>query len=154
MILRIEVNNINNVSNTKDDFIIVSYNEIAYKRLFNILDSNISPPIVKRQKRNINCSLYRWYLDFDTLNWSQIHSPRGYYANYCRGSCNTNIDNTTIITNHAYTKNLYLFHTGEDIPPSCCVPIKLSSINVNYSENNRFNITEIKEMVVDKCGCL
>lgn len=122
----------------------------------------------RRQRREVTCSLNSWYLDFAKLGWtSWIRFPLGYYANYCSGSCvspsQTNPGGN--MTNHAFVKGLYRAALQNDdptpqasidaLPAACCVPVRLSPINILYrNDDDNWIIRGMSEMVADQCGCL
>ena len=122
----------------------------------------------RRQRREVTCSLTSWYLDFGKLGWtSWIRFPIGYYANYCSGSCISPSQRNPggNMTNHAFVKGLYRTALQNDnpvpqasidaLPTACCVPVRLSPINILYrNDDDNWIVREMSEMVADQCGCL
>ena len=111
------------------------------------------------------CRLHRWYLDFQLLGWTQwVRYPTGYYANFCSGACfitpSGATNNSTIVSNHAFMKSLYLSATngtdsGGPRNQACCVSLRLSPINILYNDDDgQWVMTEMAEMTADECGCL
>lgn len=109
---------------------------------------------------NDHCQLHSWYVDFAKMNWGRwILTPKGFHANYCAGSCSASPGNNVTITNHAYIKGLYMSYLHESevegIPPTVCVPVRLSPINLLYHNGNgSIIIRHMAEMVADSCACL
>lgn len=122
----------------------------------------------RRRRRDVTCSLTSWYLDFAKLGWtSWIRFPLGYYANYCSGSCvaSSQTNPGSNMTNHAFVKGLYRTALQNDdtvpqasidaLPTACCVPVRLSPINILYrNDDDNWIIRGMSEMVADQCGCL
>ena len=112
-----------------------------------------------------SCRLHPWYLDFGRLGWTQwVRYPTGYYANFCSGTCSITpsgaTDNSTVMSNHAFAKSLYIAATsGADSAgprtAGCCVSLSLSPINILYNNDaGQWVMTEMAEMTADQCGCL
>jgi len=123
--------------------------------------------VVDMSSSESSCRVHRWYLDFARLGWTQwVRYPTGYYANYCDGACTvsppgTIADNSTIMSNHAFVKALYLAASngstedGPRSPAACCVSLRLSPINILYNnDDGQWVLTEMAEMTADECGCL
>lgn len=101
-----------------------------------------------------HCCRQNLYVNFRDLGWGDwIIAPRGYYANFCMGSCNGR---------RGYSYHNFHTHILEEyrnrnpyasIHP-CCAPTKLRSMSLIYFDAD-LNIikTDLPKMIVDECGC-
>ncbi|XP_038599271.1 bone morphogenetic protein 7-like [Tachyglossus aculeatus] len=105
------------------------------------------------------CQKILYYVNFEDLGWSDwLISPKGFQTNYCKGKCYFPLANGPKITNHA-TLQSFLVRMGlrldHEFPHPCCVPDKLSPINLlYYDDDNNVVLKVFQDMVADRCGCL
>ncbi|KAK0179113.1 hypothetical protein PV327_007935 [Microctonus hyperodae] len=101
------------------------------------------------------CAIVDYYVRFKDINFNQwIIAPEGFSVGYCSGECTLsaglNIDNS----NHAIVQAVLHSVYPKQIPPPCCVPIKLSPMSVLYFANNdQVVLKKYNDMILDKCGC-
>ena len=125
------------------------------ERKENKTTQNVLITAQKRVKRSsFNRCQRRWYyVQFSKLKWNWIIAPRGYNANYCKGSCPRVLDMHLQPTNHAILQNI-LHRMDNRIPSPSCVPTKLHSISVIYRTSDKsVALTVYAGMVVSTCGC-
>ncbi|KAF5898510.1 transforming growth factor beta-1-like, partial [Clarias magur] len=76
------------------------------------------------------CCMRKLYIDFrKDLGWKWIHKPKGYFANYCMGSCAYiwNAENK-----YAQILALYKHHNPGASAQPCCVPQVLEPLPIMY----------------------
>ncbi|XP_077981394.1 growth/differentiation factor 8-like [Glandiceps talaboti] len=102
------------------------------------------------------CCMGRFYVDFEDINWHDwIIQPRGFYANYCNGSC----DGTTFPRYHHTLVMVRARGAREngnrrDELTPCCSPTKMSALSLIYYNNDGYIITKtLPNMKVEACGC-
>ncbi|XP_077995713.1 transforming growth factor beta-2 proprotein-like [Glandiceps talaboti] len=114
-----------------------------------------SPQANKRRKRRSldashcfsepsldKCCLRQLYVDFENdLGWKWIHSPKGYYANYCGGSC----PHISSPDSHYYNR-----HAS---PAPCCVPKTFESFTMLYYAGGKPKVSQLTDMVLTSCRC-
>ncbi|XP_067880946.1 inhibin beta B chain-like [Heterodontus francisci] len=118
------------------------------------------------QKRGIECSRNtrlccrkRFYMDFRSIGWDDwIIAPRGYYSNYCMGSCPPQMAGAPGITSSFHTAvfNLYRINSMEPVMAmkSCCIPTQFSRASILYFDGQQSMVKrDIPDMVVEECGC-
>ncbi|CAL8094213.1 unnamed protein product [Calicophoron daubneyi] len=104
------------------------------------------------------CSRRSMMVDFAQLGWNQwIISPTRYDAHMCVGKCPFPLGQAFYPTNHAVVQMLMHQLSSQNQPPiarPCCVPKKLSPLNVlYYDEQSRVVLKAYDDMVVETCGC-
>ncbi|CAH1775313.1 unnamed protein product [Owenia fusiformis] len=101
------------------------------------------------------CCKQELYISFEEAGWHDwIISPRGYFVNYCTGSCGRG----TLSLKYQYHSHLIKdFAEAKNRPPSlnmCCNPSKLSSKSLTYTDHDNTVITaQLPNFAVDACGC-
>ncbi|KAK3598261.1 hypothetical protein CHS0354_034242 [Potamilus streckersoni] len=101
------------------------------------------------------CRRQELYVNFTSIGWnSWIIAPAGYNAFYCSGECKFPLTDHMNATMHA-TVQSRVHDTKPEIPNPCCVPNKLSNIQLLYKDDNDNVVYKIYQgMVVETCGCL
>ncbi|XP_041359991.1 protein dbl-1-like [Gigantopelta aegis] len=103
------------------------------------------------------CGVRPWYVDFASMGWVWIVSPRGYYANSCGGTCTLGTVGNRM-TNYAFMKSLYHRHTGfqhaDTLSVTSCTPTRMSPVRLLYYNINHDLISQrLPQMAVSECGC-
>ncbi|XP_069839621.1 growth/differentiation factor 8-like [Dendropsophus ebraccatus] len=95
------------------------------------------------------CCRYPLIVDFDAFGWDWVIAPKKYKANYCSGECGLEFL-------QKYPHSHVVNQANQNRPAGpCCSPIKLSSINMLYfNEDAEVIQGKIPGMVVDRCGCV
>lgn len=130
-------------------------------RPFIVLETEALP--IRRVKRSVECDgsttrccKQTLYVNFEHLKWDDwIISPRGYYANYCMGSCShKGLSLDSFMNYHSYVLEEYRIHNPYASIKPCCAPRKLSPISLIYLDKD-YNLikTDLRDMSVDECGC-
>ncbi|TRY83977.1 hypothetical protein DNTS_006296 [Danionella cerebrum] len=98
-----------------------------------------------------NCCMRKLYIDFrKDLGWKWIHKPKGYFANYCMGSC-TYIWNTE--NKYSQILALYKHHNPGASAQPCCVPAVLDPLPILYYVGRQNKVEQLSNMVVRSCKC-
>ncbi|XP_067832383.1 inhibin beta B chain-like [Heptranchias perlo] len=118
------------------------------------------------QKRGIECNgktrlccRKEFYVDFRSIGWDDwIIAPRGYYSNYCVGSCPSYVAGAPDVSSsfHTVVFNLYKLNGTEPVVGvnSCCIPTQFSRASMLYFDGKQNIIKrDIPDMVVKECGC-
>ncbi|XP_038057295.1 growth/differentiation factor 8-like [Patiria miniata] len=110
--------------------------------------SIICPP------NHTTCCKEIFYVSFAELKWDWIIEPKGYSANYCRGSCEDNVaqgyGHTYIMTT---VKNMNVDRGLSIIP--CCAPLKTKPLVLLYYDNEGFIYKkQLQNMITDSCACM
>ncbi|XP_022105534.1 growth/differentiation factor 8-like [Acanthaster planci] len=110
--------------------------------------SIICPP------NHTTCCKEIFYVSFAELKWDWIIEPKGYSANYCRGSCEDNVaqgyGHTYIMTT---VKNMNVDRGLSIIP--CCAPIKTKPLVLLYYDNEGFIYKkQLQNMITESCACM
>lgn len=121
----------------------------------------------KRNRRGINCEentktccMESLYVNFTEIQWNDwIFQPEGYFANYCKGSCNGEITLST--DKHATVIQRYIEANRNKLSPSkladlelCCTSTRTSHLQILYLDNStNVRMELIPNMVVEACGC-
>ncbi|XP_055346703.1 growth/differentiation factor 10-like [Paramacrobiotus metropolitanus] len=102
------------------------------------------------------CKRHDLYVSFENIGWSSwIISPKGFKANYCRGSCRFPIGQESKPSNHATIISIvHNLKFDKNVTAPCCVPDKLYSISLLYfdSEQNVI-LKQYDDMVAQSCAC-
>lgn len=134
---------------------------------FLVLETESAPNFRRSRRRALECSprvkhccKQRFYISFKDLEWDDwIIAPRGYYANYCRGSCGgPNRTPDTFLNYHTHVLQEYR-RTPEGqanlsgLTP-CCAPTKFAPMSLIYFGPD-LNIIkrDLPKMIVEECGC-
>ncbi|XP_051718113.1 transforming growth factor, beta 1a isoform X2 [Ctenopharyngodon idella] len=97
------------------------------------------------------CCMRKLYIDFrKDLGWKWIHKPKGYYANYCMGSC-TYIWNAE--NKYSQILALYKHHNPGASAQPCCVPAVLDPLPILYYVGRQNKVEQLSNMVVRSCKC-
>lgn len=118
----------------------------------------------RRDRRNLNCSettkdccRERLWIEFKENGMDFIINPKGYWANFCRGDCNTAADNAvrsahnTLVRNYAQSDMRRARRLGIK---TCCSATEYESLNVMYlNQNNMPSNMTFKNLIVKSCGC-
>ncbi|TSK31507.1 Growth/differentiation factor 6-B [Bagarius yarrelli] len=111
----------------------------------------------KRQgrKSKSRCSKKPLHVNFKELGWDDwIIAPLDYEAYHCEGICDFPLRSHLEPTNHAIIQTLMNSMNPSNMPPSCCVPSKLSPISILYIDSgNNVVYKQYEDMVVESCGC-
>ncbi|MCI4391918.1 hypothetical protein PGIGA_G00140050 [Pangasianodon gigas] len=111
----------------------------------------------KRQgrKSRSRCSKKPLHVNFKELGWDDwIIAPLDYEAYHCEGICDFPLRSHLEPTNHAIIQTLMNSMNPSNMPPSCCVPSKLSPISILYIDaGNNVVYKQYEDMVVESCGC-
>ncbi|KAI8509318.1 hypothetical protein Bbelb_131660 [Branchiostoma belcheri] len=130
-------------------------------RPFLVLDTG-EPPVRNRRSvdcpdgRSNECCREKFYVDFKDIAWDDwIISPKGYYANFCTGSCQGNIlpryHHTSVLQRVALNQKDR--DTRLKLTP-CCTPTKMSALSMLYFDNDGYIFNKnLPNMKVDACGC-
>ncbi|KAI7800405.1 transforming growth factor, beta 1a [Triplophysa rosa] len=126
------------------------------------LASNGNSPASARKKRAVGtdetcdektetCCMRKLYIDFrKDLGWKWIHKPKGYFANYCMGSC-TYIWNAE--NKYSQILALYKHHNPGASAQPCCVPAVLDPLPILYYVGRQHKVEQLSNMVVRSCKC-
>ena len=115
----------------------------------------------KRRSYAVNCApgyekccRRRLYVNFKEIKWQDwIIEPAGFEVNYCEGRCT----GTGVLSarSHAYVKQRLMGNNKHSYLTVCCVPVKFSSLTLlHYDEEGLIHKTVLKNMTVEKCGCV
>lgn len=97
------------------------------------------------------CCKRRLYIDFrKDLGWKWIHKPKGYYADYCMGSC-TYIWNAE--NKYSQILALYKHHNPGASAQPCCVPQVLDPLPIIYYVGRQHKVEHLSNMAVRSCNC-
>ncbi len=108
---------------------------------------------LSRKRRNdTSCCVQRWFVNFTDVGWNDwIFQPRGYEANFCKGSCKDVLTNTyRKLMGDAYRQGV---NTDKDLI-GCCKPKQMLPLHILYmTEDNIQRHTTIPNMQVVSCDC-
>ncbi|KAI5093003.1 transforming growth factor, beta 1a precursor [Silurus meridionalis] len=97
------------------------------------------------------CCMRKLYIDFrKDLGWKWIHKPKGYFANYCMGSCAYiwNAENK-----YSQILALYKHHNPGASAQPCCVPQVLDPLPIMYYVGRQYKVEQLSNMIVKSCKC-
>lgn len=97
------------------------------------------------------CCMRKLFIDFrKDLGWKWIHKPKGYFANYCMGSCAYiwNAENK-----YSQILALYRHHNPGASAQPCCVPNVLDPLPIMYYVGRQYKVEQLSNMVVKSCKC-
>lgn len=99
------------------------------------------------------CKRHSFRVDLAKMYGENIMRPRSYEAYRCSGECPDPIPTHMKPTNHALIQK-QMNGIDKKWPSPCCVPTKLSSIQVLYhGPDKKIHRQRFQEMVVEECGC-
>ncbi|OWA50260.1 putative Inhibin beta A chain [Hypsibius exemplaris] len=97
------------------------------------------------------------FLNFTDIGWDNwIIEPKGYNANYCKGTCqgflsNTMFHHSSILSESLIKSNKAITEAG--IAP-CCAPTRMNALNLLfYDGDGSVHRSLLPNMSVDSCGC-
>ncbi|MBN3312191.1 NODAL protein, partial [Atractosteus spatula] len=100
------------------------------------------------------CRRVDLHVDFSHVGWaSWIVYPKRYNAYRCEGECPYPLGEQFKPTNHAYMQSLVKLYNPDQVPSTCCVPIKTSPLSMLYFDEDRIVLRHHEGMIVDECGC-
>ncbi|XP_063040873.1 growth/differentiation factor 6-B-like, partial [Engraulis encrasicolus] len=101
------------------------------------------------------CSKKPLHVNFRELGWDDwIIAPLDYEAYHCEGVCDFPLRSHLEPTNHAIIQTLMNSMRPGSMPPSCCVPSRLSPVSILYIDaGNNVVYKQYEDMVVEACGC-
>lgn len=108
------------------------------------------------QQNVMECTRYTLYVDFEDIGLSSfIVAPPGYSAYQCKGVCEAPLSQDQHPSNHATIQAMiHKMNLTKDVERACCVPTKLSSLNILFlGEDQNAVLKRVEDMVVDQCGC-
>ncbi|XP_077063694.1 transforming growth factor, beta 1a [Siphateles boraxobius] len=106
---------------------------------------------VTYDEKTETCSMRKLYIDFrKDLGWKWIHKPKGYFANYCMGSC-TYIWNAE--NKYSQILALYKHHNPGASAQPCCVPAVFDPLPILYYVGRQHKVEQLSNMVVRSCKC-
>jgi len=111
---------------------------------------NVESEIKKRKRRVVKCHSKMkgccresLYVNFTEIGWDDwVVQPRGYDANYCRGSCYSSVPIYGYVT---------VIQKVLDKKP-CCSPKSFSSLTILYQDDNIYK-KMLPDMTVEDCAC-
>ena len=114
-----------------------------------------------RSPRSITCPPYEtqcckeiFYVSFAELKWDWIIEPKGYSANYCRGSCEDNVAQGYAHTYVMTTVRNQNIDRGLSIVP-CCAPLVTKPLVLLYYDNEGYIYKkQLKNMITESCACM
>lgn len=105
----------------------------------------------KNNPNEQNCCLRQLYIDFRRdLKWTWIHSPSGYYANFCAGACPYL---WSMDSQHATILSLYKTMNPKASSAPCCVPKQLDPLTIMFYSKGRYQVKRLSDMVLLSCKC-
>ena len=101
------------------------------------------------------CGLKPLEVNLKSVGWEgSVISPATYQANYCSGSCSFPLSQGENPTNHATVLTILARKTGLEVPSPCCVPKKMESLTILFSDDdNSLVLKTFPQMIVKSCGC-
>ncbi|XP_051568906.1 growth/differentiation factor 5-like [Myxocyprinus asiaticus] len=133
-------------------------NKTVYEYLFTQRRMRRAPlPRGKKLPKNPKqrCNRKQLHVNFKEMGWDDwIIAPLEYEAFHCDGICDFPIRSHLEPTNHAIIQTLMNSMDSRSIPPTCCVPTRLSPISILYIDSaNNVVYKQYEDMVVESCGC-
>ena len=114
------------------------------------------------ERANEPCQKYRTFLTYQKIGWPSefVVSPSGgLHFTYCYGRCNSPFSSESEYVRHAQLlEALNNYYRRKNlappvVPPPCCVPIKLTPINIITQAADGHYVEQIFEDVAH-CGCV
>ena len=102
-----------------------------------------------------SCCLRQFYVNFKrNLGWSWIRQPKGYYPNYCAGSCSyVNGSVWSSETHHASVLDMYRKLNPDASPSPCCSPRSFKPLHILFYDKGRPLFRELPNAIVTSCQC-
>uniref|UniRef100_A0A3P8WQM8 Inhibin subunit beta Aa n=1 Tax=Cynoglossus semilaevis TaxID=244447 RepID=A0A3P8WQM8_CYNSE len=120
----------------------------------------------RRKKRGLECDgkvriccKRQFYVNFKDIGWNDwIIAPPGYHANYCEGDCPSHVASIagSTLSFHSTVISQYRMRGYSPFQnlKSCCVPTRLRAMSMlYYNEEQKIIKKDIKDMIVEECGC-
>ncbi|XP_038073348.1 transforming growth factor beta-2 proprotein-like [Patiria miniata] len=102
-----------------------------------------------------SCCLRQFYVNFKRhLGWGWIRQPKGYYPNYCAGSCsyvNGSVWNAQ--THHGSVLDTYRRLNPDASPSPCCSPRSFKPLHILFYDKGRPLFRELPNAIVTSCQC-
>ncbi len=102
-----------------------------------------------------SCCLRQIYVNFKrNLGWSWIRQPKGYYPNYCAGSCSyVNGSMWNAQTHHASVLETYRKLNPDASPSPCCSPRSFKPLHILFYNKGKPVFRELPNAIVTSCQC-
>lgn len=118
----------------------------------------------RRDRRNINCvgnmkdcCRERLWINFADISMDFIIQPKGYYANFCRGSCKEIADMALM---SSYSVQIFKYikqkpNTAQLLGiKTCCSPSSFKTLTVHYiNPKHEFSNLTLHNITAETCGC-
>lgn len=92
-----------------------------------------------------SCCLQPLQIDFERFGWNWIAVPKRYNANFCGGECR--------LRHGQRYQHTHLVQQAVPGSP-CCHGTMYGPLQIiYYNSNNELVVTQVRDMVVLKCGC-
>lgn len=106
----------------------------------------------RRDDGETKCCRYPIKISFADIGWDDwILAPHDYKGFYCAGNCPYR--HKPANTFAGIKALLHLKHPNK-VPPPCCVATALSPFTIlHYDYNGKYQFSEYKDLVVEKCEC-
>ncbi|GFS17272.1 growth/differentiation factor 8 [Elysia marginata] len=129
----------------------------GYKPLL-ITDLDHKPKSSVREKRSTDepcnpvtsCCKRSWNVSIATLGLHSGFRPHSLRIGYCFGTCQ---GMTEFGSNHTALKNWMINNGNNDEIQLCCVPSRLTSVNILRYVNGNEHLSIIPSIKVVSCGC-
>ncbi|XP_018012955.1 inhibin beta chain [Hyalella azteca] len=108
------------------------------------------------ERNTEHCCKEEFYVSFSELNWDDwILAPKGYHANFCRGSCDSMYQTAdSLHTAYAHVMEEARRVREPGAISQCCAPTRFSPMTLIYIDENKSIIKrDVPRMVVEECGC-
>lgn len=127
-------------------------------RPFLVIDLE-KPKTLSRKKRNsrvctsdtTECCRESLYVNFTEIGWDWIIFPKGFRADYCKGTCENQISPF-----NAYSYMLQEMARSNKGPKFsiCCTPSKMSDLSlIHFDSDENIVKNDLPSMRVEGCGC-
>ncbi len=128
------------------------------RRPFLVLGKGVRRP---RRPRSVICPPHEtqcckeiFYVSFAELKWDWIIEPKGYSANYCKGSCEDDVAQGYAHTYVMTTVRNQNIDRGLSIVP-CCAPLVTKPLVLLYYDNEGYIYKKLlQNMITESCACM